>query len=66
MSLQTDELGLEILTMLRSKPVFYYDLLNEFPERSYREIMLAWSLVREGHRLSRDEEGRYYLEEGHE
>lgn len=66
MSLEPDELTSEVLTKLRGKPIFYYDLLTEFPERSYREIMLAWSEVREGHSLSRDEEGRYYLEEGRE
>ena len=66
MSLEPDELTSEVLTKLRGKPIFYYDLLTEFPERSYREIMLAWSEVREGHMLSRDEDGRYYLEEGRE
>lgn len=66
MSLQPEGLASEILKQLRRKPIFYYDLLTEFPDKSYREIMLAWSIVREGHRLSRDEEGRYYLEEGRE
>lgn len=64
MPVQPEGLASEILKQLRRKPIFYYDLLTGFPERSYREIMLAWSIVREGRRLSRDEEGRYYLEEG--
>ena len=52
-----------ITAMLREKPVFFMDLVRAHREAPYRTLLLAWGEVRERHRLSRDDEGHYFLEE---
>jgi len=47
--------------MLREKPVQFMDLVRAFPDVPYRTLLLAWGEVREGHKLSRTEEGHYLL-----
>lgn len=66
MSPDIDELATGIAKKLRGQNLFFYELLLGYPERSYREIMCAWSKVRELYKLSRDEEGRYGLQEDQE
>ncbi len=62
MSIEDDELVEEILTKLRETHLFYYDLLVGFPQRSFRQIMVAWSIIREEFELIQDEQGRYYID----
>jgi len=40
------------------------DLVREYQELPYRVLLLAWGAVRERHRLSRDDDGRYFLPPG--
>ncbi len=55
----------EIMTaMLRERPVLFMDLVRALPEVPYRALLLAWGLVRERHRLARDEAGCYFLPPG--
>jgi hypothetical protein len=53
-----------IITTLRARPVFFMDLVREYQELPYRALLLAWGVVRERHRLSRDDDGRYFLPPG--
>ncbi len=64
MSIEDDELVEEILIKLREKHLFYYDLLTGSPECSFRQIMVAWSTIREEFELIQDEKGRYYIDAG--
>ena len=50
-----------MMAMLRERPVLFMDLVRALPEIPYRALLLAWGLVRERHRLARDEEGCYFL-----
>jgi hypothetical protein len=51
----------EIIVTLRARPVFFMDLVREYRETPYRTLLLAWGVVRERYRLSRDDDGRYFL-----
>ena len=53
-----------IVATLRARPVFFMDLVRAHRDAPYRTLLLAWGRVRERHRLSRDEEGHYFLPEG--
>jgi len=51
----------EITATLRAGPVFFMDLVRAHREAPYRTLLLAWGEVRDRHRLSRDDDGRYLL-----
>jgi hypothetical protein len=53
-----------ITATLRAGPVFFMDLVRAHREAPYRTLLLAWGKVRDRHRLSRDHDGRYFLDEG--
>jgi hypothetical protein len=53
-----------ITATLRAQPVFFMDLVRAHREAPYRTLLLAWGEVRDRHHLSRDDDGRYFLEEG--
>ena len=61
---EVDRMAESIRATLRARPVFFMDLVRAYREAPYRTLLLAWGQVREGHRLSRDDDGRYFLEEG--
>lgn len=46
---------------LLTKPVYFSELLDATRETPYREVLKAWSAVRQRHQLERDERGRYWL-----
>jgi hypothetical protein len=46
---------------LLGTPVFFRDVLAATKDRPYRDVLKAWSSVRENHPLLRDEQGRYSL-----
>jgi hypothetical protein len=50
-----------IIATLRTGPVFFMDLVRAHRHAPYRTLLLAWGDVRERHRLSRDDDGRYFL-----
>ena len=50
-----------IIASLRARPLFFMDLVRQYRESPYRTLLLAWGVVRERHRLSRDDDGRYFL-----
>jgi hypothetical protein len=52
----------EIVATLRSGPVFFMDLVRAHRDAPYRTLLLAWGQVRDRHRLSRDDDGRYFLD----
>ncbi len=54
----------EIIATLRVSPVFFMDLVRQYWEMPYRRLLLAWGVVRERQRLSRDDDGRYFLPPG--
>jgi len=53
-----------ITATLRAGPVFFMDLVRAHREAPYRTLLLAWGQVREQHKLSRDDDGRYFLTDG--
>lgn len=59
--MELEELKAEIIERMKKGPIFFFDILNEFKEEDYRKILQAWGLIREEHKLSRDEQGRYLL-----
>lgn len=58
---EVERLADEIVRALRERPRFFMDLVRAYRDRPYRTLLLAWGLVRERHRLARDDEGRYLL-----
>jgi hypothetical protein len=46
---------------LLKRPVYFSELLDALRARPYREVLKAWSAVRQRHTLDRDEHGRYWL-----
>ena len=54
----------EMLRRLAQGPVMFFDLLEAFPDRDYRDILRAWGAVREEAVLERTEEGHYLLGAG--
>ena len=50
----------KIETLLK-RPVYFSELLDALREQSYRDVLKAWSAVRQCHQLDRDERGRYWL-----
>ena len=50
----------EIIEALKKEPMLFGDILKKFRDHSYREILLAWSDVRETGHLDRTRpEGGY-------
>lgn len=52
----------EFRIKLQQKHIYYYDLLTDFPDMSFRQIMIAWGRLRESYELSQDGQGRYYID----
>jgi hypothetical protein len=50
-----------IVERLRARPALFYDLLVEFSDAEYRDLLRAWGRVRERIALERDEHGHYLL-----
>lgn len=50
----------QIETLLK-QPVYFSELIEATREKSYRDVLKAWSAVRQRHQLDRDERGRYWL-----
>jgi hypothetical protein len=55
-----DELTRKVLDRLRRGPIHFEDILLEFPEEPYRDLLLSWGQLREEGFLGRElETGRY-------
>ena len=54
-------LSAEIEHYIGNEPRFFSDILRNFKTQPYREILLAWSIIREKDVLKRDEEGNYLI-----
>ena len=61
---EVQRLTAEIAGTLRAGPVFLMDLVRAHRDAPYRTLLLAWGEVRERYRLSRDDDGRYFLADG--
>ena len=59
-----ERLADQIVERLGSRPALFYDLLVDFADAEYRDLLRAWGLVRERHALERDEHGHYLLPAG--
>ncbi|MEP9355773.1 hypothetical protein ABLE93_19530 [Xanthobacter sp. KR7-65] len=53
-------LAARILALLQ-QPTFFWQVIDALSDQTYRATLEAWSEVREGHDLDRDEHGRYWL-----
>ena len=60
---EVERLAGEILALLGQGPKHFVEVLRPFRDREYRVFLLAWSRLREEHRLGRDRIGRYLLRE---
>jgi len=56
-----DGIRREMLRRLAEGPVMFFELLEAFPDREYRDILQAWGALREATPLERTEEGHYVL-----
>lgn len=58
--MKVEELSIEILKLLREKPIFFYDVLKTFRSEDYQKILLAWGRLRSIGKLAREEAtGKY-------
>ena len=55
------ELAQRIVQRLAMGALGFSDLLREFADAEYRDILLAWGEIRDRVPLARDEQGRYLL-----
>jgi len=60
---EVDQMVEQITAALRARPLFFMDLVRAHREAPYRTLLLAWGEVRERHTLSRDDDGRYFLDD---
>lgn len=58
---EVGEISEKIVELMSKKPIYFFDVLNEFRNVEYRKILLAFGKLRSEKRLSRDENGRYVL-----
>ena len=58
---RVEELAERIVERLGERPASFYDLLKQFADAEYRDLLRAWGQVRERITLERDEDGRYLL-----
>ena len=50
-----------MVAALRTRPLFFMDLVRAHRDVPYRTLLLAWGAVRDREKLARDDEGRYFL-----
>jgi hypothetical protein len=58
---RAEELTERIVERLGAGPASFYDLLVQFADAEYRDLLRAWGQVRERRALERDEHGNYLL-----
>jgi|GEM_PF-5976473 len=46
---------------LLDAPTYFYQVIESLSDQSYRKILVAWSELRSGRELDRDELGRYWI-----
>ena len=51
----------QIIAKMERGPIFFADIMRDFPHEAYRDLLLAWSRIRSTRKLGRDEDGRYVL-----
>lgn len=61
MSASADSALVAQIETLLKQPLYFSELLDALRARPYREVLKAWSAVRQRHTLDRDERGRYWL-----
>jgi hypothetical protein len=54
-------LSKEIEDYIKAEPRFFADILRMFKTNPYRDILLAWALIREKDILKRNDEGHYLI-----
>jgi hypothetical protein len=60
-----EALAERIVARLGERPALFYELLVEFDDAEYRDLLRAWGTIRERMALERDEHGHYLLPKGH-
>lgn len=59
--MKPEELAEQLAIVLRQKPTFFAELLQEYGRSDYRAFLLGWSELRTKYHLDRDSEGRYLM-----
>lgn len=57
----TENLSRQIEAYIAEQPRFFADIVRNFGDFRYRDILLSWSDIREKDILKRDKEGRYLI-----
>lgn len=59
------ELATKVEQFINAEPHFFAEIITQFSDGyAYRDLLLAWSDIREKNILKRDQEGRYFIEAG--
>ena len=65
-NMEVDRMEQRIIDLAKSRPIYYYDILNEFMDEDYRAIMLAFGRIRQKKIFGRDSQGHYIIESKNE
>jgi hypothetical protein len=60
---EVERLAADMTAHCRKGPFYFYDLVREFPNTPYRQILAAWGLIRERVAFERDDPGHYIYTE---
>jgi hypothetical protein len=58
---QEKDVTQKVMEFIGRQPFFFYDILTQFENEEYRNLLIAWSNIRSKQKFERDEEGRYIL-----
>ena len=51
----------KIMAYMGRGPFFFYDIVREFSDQEYRDLLQAWGMIRSKENFERDAEGHYVL-----
>lgn len=57
-----DRMEQQIVDLAKNRPIYYFDILDEFKDEDYRTIMLAFGQIRQKKLFGRDPQGRYIVD----
>jgi hypothetical protein len=50
-----------VMQFIMQKPFFFHDIMRHFADVEYRDLLVAWGVIRSKEKFDRDEDGRYIL-----
>lgn len=61
--MEANKLTDRIMEFIKDQPFYFYDIVRHFENDEYRDILIAWSDIRNECKFKREDNGRYILEE---